>query len=72
LSSTTAYLFVRRAYEKMGQFWPHQPDTNPIAAHLNRAVKYVASRTLDDAVWALVDVTPTTTGVVMLTYEADR
>lgn len=142
LSSTTAYLFGRRTYEKMAQFWPHQPDTNPIAAHLNRTPKYVASRTLDDAVWAnsrvlqgdlvpavealkarhegrvvvlgsgvvaeqliaadlvdgyrlfvhpivlgagkrlfrststrrlrLVDAAPTTTGVLMLTYEADR
>lgn len=142
LPSTAAYLFGRRTYEKMAQFWPHQPDTNPIAAHLNRTVKYVASRTLDEAVWAnsqllqgelvpsvealkarhegtvvvlgsgvvaeqlvaadlvdgyrlfvhpivlgtgkrlfrstsprrlrLVDVTPTSTGVVMLTYQADR
>src|SRR5215212_9901824 len=32
LSSTTAYLFVRRTYEKMLAFWPSQPDENPMAA----------------------------------------
>src|ERR671913_2272056 len=52
LRSTTAYLFGRRTYEKMAQFWPHQPETNPIAAHLNRTQKYVASRTLGDTAWA--------------------
>jgi dihydrofolate reductase len=51
LSSTTTYLFGRRTYEKMERFWPHQADENPMAAHLNRAPKYVATRTLTDLAW---------------------
>ena len=30
-------------------FWPAQPDTNPMAAHLNATEKYVATGTLSDA-----------------------
>jgi dihydrofolate reductase len=50
-SETTAYLFGRRTYEGMTAFWPHQPDDNPMAAHLNRTPKYVVSRTLSEAAW---------------------
>jgi dihydrofolate reductase len=49
MESTTAYLFGRRTYEKMLAFWPQQPSTNPMAAHLNATPKYIASRTLGDA-----------------------
>jgi dihydrofolate reductase len=49
MQTTTAYLFGRRTYEKMLDFWPQQPDTNPMAAHLNATPKYVATRTLEDA-----------------------
>jgi dihydrofolate reductase len=49
MQTTTAYLFGRRTYEKMASFWPHQPDANPMAAHLNETPKYVATRTLRDA-----------------------
>ena len=54
MRSTTAYLFGRRTYEKMQAFWPDQPETNPMAAHLAATPKYVASRTLQDAqlTWA--------------------
>lgn len=52
LGRTTAYLFGRRTYEKMLGFWPHQPDSNPMAAHLNATPKYVATRTLDRFSWA--------------------
>jgi dihydrofolate reductase len=54
MQSTTAYLFGRRTYEKMLDFWPDQPDTNPMAAHLRGTPKYVATRTLDDTqlAWA--------------------
>lgn len=52
LGSTTAHLFGRRTYEKMLGFWPHQPDSDPMAAHLNRTVKYVATRTLRRLDWA--------------------
>ncbi len=48
---TAAYLFGRRTYEKMADFWPTQPDSNPIAASLNTRPKYVASRTLHDPDW---------------------
>jgi dihydrofolate reductase len=46
IRSTGAYLFGRRTYEKMLSFWPTQPDSNPMAAHLNATPKYVATRTL--------------------------
>lgn len=51
MSATTVYLFGRRTYEKMNGFWPHQPDDNPMAAHLNAAPKYVATRTLSGLTW---------------------
>lgn len=50
-SNTSAFLFGRRTYEKMAAFWPTQPDTNPMAAQLNAAPKYVATRTLDSFAW---------------------
>ena len=46
LAATTAYLFGRKTYQKMAAHWPTEPDTNPIAAHLNAAPKYVVTRTL--------------------------
>lgn len=49
MQETSAYLFGRRTYEKMAAFWPDQPDSNPMAAHLNATPKHVATRTLDDA-----------------------
>lgn len=52
LQQTTAYLFGRRTYEKMLGFWPHQPDSNPMARHLNATPKYVATRTLDTFEWS--------------------
>jgi dihydrofolate reductase len=54
LRTTTAYLFGRRTYDKMLDFWPQQPDSNPMAAHLNATPKFVASRTQAgrDLAWA--------------------
>ena len=52
VSETTAYLFGRKTYEKMAAHWPHQPDSNPVAASLNSAPKYVVSNTLTGADWA--------------------
>jgi dihydrofolate reductase len=49
MRSTGAYLFGRRTYEKMSGFWPTQPDSNPMAAHLNATPKFVATRTLTDS-----------------------
>lgn len=51
LGATAAYLFGRRTYQKLAAFWPHQPDTNPMAAHLNATPKYVATRTLSTLEW---------------------
>jgi dihydrofolate reductase len=60
MQTTTAYLFGRRTYEKMLDFWPQQPDANPMAAHLNATPKYVATQTLKDAplTWANAKVLP--------------
>jgi dihydrofolate reductase len=52
LTATTAYLLGRKTYEKMAAYWPHQPDDNPIAAHLNSTPKYVVTRTLASLDWA--------------------
>jgi len=54
MQTTDSYLFGRKTYEKMLAFWPQQPESNPMAAHLNGTPKYVASRTLVDAdlTWA--------------------
>ena len=50
--TTSAYLLGRRTYEKLAAFWPEQPDTNPMAAHLNSTPKYVVSRTLTWPKWS--------------------
>jgi dihydrofolate reductase len=52
LAATTAYLFGRRTYQHMAAFWPWQPDSNPMAAHLNATPKYVASRQPQTLDWA--------------------
>src|SRR5437763_9758998 len=49
--AASAYLFGRRTYDELSQFWPHQPDSNPMAAHLNATPKYVATRTLTEFKW---------------------
>ena len=52
LTATTSYLFGRKTYEKMAAHWPHQPDDDPIAAHLNATPKYVVTKTLTGLDWA--------------------
>jgi dihydrofolate reductase len=52
LATTTAYLFGRKTYQKMAAHWPGEPDTNPIAAHLNATPKFVVTRTLTTVDWA--------------------
>lgn len=52
LTATTAYLFGRKTYEKMAQYWPYEPDENPIAAHVNATPKYVVTKTLTNLDWA--------------------
>ncbi len=46
-----AFLLGRKTYEIFAAYWPQQPAENPIAARLNGAPKYVASRTLDTVGW---------------------
>ncbi|MGP4029995.1 dihydrofolate reductase family protein [Actinomadura sp. 3N407] len=46
-----ALLFGRRTYEDFYGFWPHQGG-NPFTDVLDRARKYVVSRTLREAPWA--------------------
>jgi dihydrofolate reductase len=51
IGQTTAYLFGRKTYEHMAAHWPNEPDTDPIAASLNKTPKYVATRTLTELGW---------------------
>jgi dihydrofolate reductase len=46
-----ALLLGRKTYEIFIQHWPHVGDEDPMAAKLNAAPKYVASRTLERADW---------------------
>jgi dihydrofolate reductase len=52
LSPATAYLFGRKTYQAMAAHWPHQPPEDLMATHLNRAEKYVATRTLKALEWS--------------------
>jgi dihydrofolate reductase len=52
LAGLEALLLGRKTYEIFAAYWPNQPAENPIAARLNRAPKYVASRTLEAVGWA--------------------
>jgi dihydrofolate reductase len=52
LPATKAYLFGRRTYDELAQFWPFQPDDNPMAAHLNHTPKFVATRRSDELSWS--------------------
>jgi dihydrofolate reductase len=47
-----ALLLGRKTYEIFAAYWPTQPASDPIAARLNGAPKYVASRTLQAVGWA--------------------
>lgn len=51
LPATAAYLFGRRTYDELSQFWPFQPDENPMAAHLNCTPKHVVTHRTDDLAW---------------------
>ncbi|QYG95645.1 dihydrofolate reductase [Iamia sp. SCSIO 61187] len=50
-ATTSAYLFGRGTYDKMIQFWPHQGDENPMAAHLRSAPKHVVTSSPIDDTW---------------------
>src|SRR3954447_9388549 len=47
MARSGSMLFGRRTYESMYWFWPHQTD-NPYTDVLNKAQKFVASRTLSE------------------------
>jgi dihydrofolate reductase len=51
LSAFDAMLLGRTTYEIFAGYWPYAPADDPIAARLNDAPKYVASRTLDSVGW---------------------
>jgi dihydrofolate reductase len=44
-------LLGRRTYEIFASYWPYQDNSNPIAAGLNKARKYVVSESLRKAEW---------------------
>ena len=48
MTAASALLLGRRTFEDFAAFWPKQPQPNPFTDVLNRAQKYVASRTLSD------------------------
>lgn len=56
MQGTTAYLFGRRTYEHMAAHWPYEPDTDPIAHHLNSTPKYVVTGTLTELEWGGAEV----------------
>jgi len=51
LSAFDAMLLGRKTYEIFAGYWPYAPADDPIAARLNEAPKYVASRSLDSVGW---------------------
>jgi dihydrofolate reductase len=52
VDTADAFLFGRRTYENFARDWPAITDpSNPFAAKLNGAPKYVASQTLQHATW---------------------
>jgi len=51
IAGLEALLLGRKTYEIFAAYWPEQSAENPIAARLNGAPKYVASRMLDTVVW---------------------
>ena len=45
------FVFGRRSYAILASHWPKVGDDDPLAAKLNEAPKYVASRTLEQLEW---------------------
>jgi dihydrofolate reductase len=51
IAAIDALLLGRKTYEIFAGYWPYAPADDPIAAKLNEAPKYVASRTLGAVAW---------------------
>jgi len=51
LDDPDALLLGRRTYDLFATYWPQAPADDPVAARLNSAPKFVASRTLRSADW---------------------
>jgi dihydrofolate reductase len=51
IAGLEALLLGRKTYEIFAAYWPQAAAEDPIAARLNSAPKYVASRTLDTVEW---------------------
>jgi dihydrofolate reductase len=71
-----ALLLGRRTYEDLRASWGSKYDDDPVAVRINPMPKYVASRTLvgelgwnATTTFRLVRSVPTTTGVIIATYE---
>jgi len=56
LGSISAYLLGRKTYERMAEYWPRQPDENPVAEYFNTTPKYVVTRTLTNLDWSGAEV----------------
>ncbi len=48
MASTGGLVLGRRTYDIFAAYWPHQGDDAPFASFLNKAPKYVASKTLQE------------------------
>jgi dihydrofolate reductase len=51
MASSDGFVLGRVTYEEWAGFWPNQGSENPMAAAMNQARKYVASKTLPSADW---------------------
>jgi dihydrofolate reductase len=51
MQTVDALLLGRKTYQLFASFWPKAPADDPIAGHLNKVRKYVASRTLKTVEW---------------------
>jgi dihydrofolate reductase len=47
-ATETALLLGRRTYVDFASVWPNMPDDNPFTKIINKAQKYVVSKTLDE------------------------
>jgi len=51
MATSDAMLLGRKTYQQFAEYWPHQPDNNPIARYINATPKYVVSNTLERVEW---------------------